>query len=64
MYYETLTQRLALANGIVPQTLNNARLFSDGIDMQKAHRALFIVHPPVDESFNEGSEYQGKMNFE
>jgi hypothetical protein len=43
MYYETLTQRLALANGIAPQTLNNARLFSDGIDMQKAHRALFIL---------------------
>jgi hypothetical protein len=43
MYQETLTQRLALANGIPPQTLNNARVFTDGVDMLKSHRALFIV---------------------
>src|SRR5260370_3628851 len=43
MYTETLTQRLALANGIVPQTLNNGRLSSDGIDMQASHKAIFIL---------------------
>ena len=43
MYTETITQRLALANGIPPQVLNNARLSSDGIDMQKSHRALFVL---------------------
>src|SRR5205814_9666665 len=43
MYTETLTQRLALANGIAPQTLNNARLSSDGIDLSLAHRALFVL---------------------
>jgi hypothetical protein len=43
MYAETVTQRIALANGIPPQTLNNARLNSDGIDMQKSHRALFVL---------------------
>lgn len=43
MYTETLTQRIALANGIAPQTLNNARLSTDGIDLSKAKRALFIL---------------------
>jgi hypothetical protein len=43
MYTEQLTQRLALANGIAPQTLNNARLNSDGIDMSLSRRALFIL---------------------
>jgi hypothetical protein len=43
MYQETLTQRLALAAGIAPQTLNNGRLNSDAIDMSLAHRALFIL---------------------
>ena len=43
MYTETLTQRLALMNGIAPQTLNNARLNSDGIDMQLSHKAMFIL---------------------
>jgi hypothetical protein len=43
MYTETLTQRMALANGIAPQQLNNARLSSDGIDMLQARRAVFIL---------------------
>src|SRR5438045_3526997 len=43
MYTEQITQRMALANGIAPQTLNNARLQTDGIDMQKSRRAIFIL---------------------
>ena len=43
MNTETLTQRLALMNGIAPQTLNNARLNSDGVDMQLSHKAMFIL---------------------
>jgi hypothetical protein len=41
MYTEQITQRLALANGIPPQTLNNARLSSTGIDMSLSRRAFF-----------------------
>jgi hypothetical protein len=43
MYTEQITQRLALSNGIAPQTLNNARLNSDAVDMQKSRRAIFIL---------------------
>jgi hypothetical protein len=43
MYMETITQRLALANGVVPQTLNAAAADTDGIDMLKNHRAFFAV---------------------
>src|SRR5262249_32369256 len=43
MYTETLTQRLALMNGIAPQQLNNNRLSTDGVDMQQSRRALFIL---------------------
>jgi hypothetical protein len=43
MYNETITQRLALGNGIAPQTLNNATLNSDGVDMQKSKRVFFIL---------------------
>jgi hypothetical protein len=43
MYSETLTQRMALAAGIPPQTLNNALANSDAIDMSLAHRALFVL---------------------
>ena len=43
MYTEQLTQRLALANGIAPQTLNKARRSSDGIDMQASRRAIFVL---------------------
>jgi hypothetical protein len=43
MYMERLTEALALYAGIPPQTLNNARLSSDGIDMQKSKRALFTL---------------------
>jgi hypothetical protein len=41
MQTETITQRMALAAGIPPQTLNNAYLSTDGIDMQKSRRAIF-----------------------
>jgi hypothetical protein len=43
MYTETLTQRLALMNGIAPQQLNNNRLSTDGVDLQQSRRALFIL---------------------
>jgi hypothetical protein len=40
---EQLTQRLAIAAGIPPQTLNNARLNSDAVDMEFSRRAIFIL---------------------
>ena len=43
MYTETMTQRLGLTNGVLPQTLNNGRLNSDYVDMSKFKRALFIL---------------------
>jgi hypothetical protein len=43
MYTETLTQRLALMNGIAPQTLNNATLNTDGIDLQLSHKIMFVL---------------------
>src|SRR5438270_12525162 len=43
MQTEQITQRLALMNGIAPQQLNNARLSSDGIDLQQSRRALFVL---------------------
>jgi hypothetical protein len=43
MFMETITQRIGLANGSVPVTLNNARQSTDGIDMSKFKRAIFIV---------------------
>jgi hypothetical protein len=43
MQTEQLTQRLALAAGIPPQTLNNARLNSDAIDFEFSRRGIFIL---------------------
>jgi hypothetical protein len=43
MYMETITQRMALGAGVAPQTLNNARLNSDAVDMLKSKRAMFIL---------------------
>jgi hypothetical protein len=43
MYTETLTQRMALANGVAPISLSNARANTDGIDMQASHKAMFVV---------------------
>ena len=43
MYTEQITQRIALGAGIPPQTLNNARLSSDAVDLQHSRRALFIL---------------------
>ena len=30
-------------HGVAPQSLNGARLSSDGIDMQKSRRAFFVL---------------------
>ncbi len=43
MYTETITQRLALGAGVPPQTVNNAAVNTDAIDMTKSHRAFFVV---------------------
>lgn len=43
MYTEQITQRLALAAGVAPVSLSNARTSTDGIDMQASRRAFFIV---------------------
>jgi hypothetical protein len=43
MYTETITQRLAIGAGIPPQTANNSTLNTDGIDLEKSHRAMFLV---------------------
>jgi hypothetical protein len=43
MYTETITQRLALGNGLAPQILNNATLNTPGLDLSLAHRAFFHV---------------------
>jgi hypothetical protein len=43
MYTEQITQRMALMNGIPPQTLNNSTANTDGIDMQASRRAMFIL---------------------
>ncbi len=43
MFNETVTQSVALAAGIAPQTLNTTRLSSDGIDMSKSKRAFFVL---------------------
>jgi hypothetical protein len=43
MYSEQITQRLALANGIKPQTLNSSNAQTDAIDLSKASRAFFVV---------------------
>src|SRR5947207_7148126 len=43
MQTEQITQRLALMNGIAPQSLNNARLSSEAVDMLKSRRAFFVL---------------------
>jgi hypothetical protein len=43
MYTEQITQRLALAAGVPPQTVNGAAVNTDAIDMTKSRRAFFIV---------------------
>src|SRR5947209_10357395 len=44
MYTETLTQRQAIMNGVPPQTLNNARVSTSGVDLSKSRRALFTLY--------------------
>jgi hypothetical protein len=43
MYTETITQRLGIGAGAQPQTLNNTNVVGGSIDMQKFHRALFVL---------------------
>ena len=43
MYTETITQRLALGNGIAPQVINNVILNTPGLDLSLARRAFFHV---------------------
>ena len=43
MYTEQITQRLALGNGVVPQTVNGAAVNTDAVDMTKSRRAFFAV---------------------
>jgi hypothetical protein len=43
MYTEQLTQSLALADTIGPQSVNNTNVSSTGIDMSKARRCLFDI---------------------
>jgi hypothetical protein len=44
MYTEQLTQRLGIINGVQPQSLNNSRQFTGGVDMSLFNRAIFIVN--------------------
>jgi hypothetical protein len=45
LYTEQITQRLALGAGVPPQTVNNAAVNTDGVDMGAGHsqRAFFVV---------------------
>jgi hypothetical protein len=43
MYTETITQRLALGNGLAPQILINATLNTPALDLSLARRAFFHV---------------------
>jgi hypothetical protein len=44
MYSEQITQRLAISNGIPPQTINNATVTTNAVDLQLAHRAFFALY--------------------
>jgi hypothetical protein len=44
MYTEQITQRLAFANGITPQTLNNSTQTTGAVDLSLAHRAFFALY--------------------
>jgi hypothetical protein len=44
MYTEQVTQRQAIMNGVPPQTLNNSRAFTNGVDMLLSRRAFFTVY--------------------
>ena len=41
---QQLIQRRAVMNGIYPQSLNNGRLSSGSVDMQKVKRAIFTLY--------------------
>jgi hypothetical protein len=41
---EQLTQALAFLNGVVPQSLNNSRASTAGVDMSVHERALFVLY--------------------
>ncbi len=44
MYTEQLTQRLGIANGVPPQTINNTTVTTSGVDLSVFHRALFTLY--------------------
>jgi hypothetical protein len=44
MYTETVTQRQAIMNGIPPQSLNNSRASTAGVDVSKSRRAFFTLY--------------------
>jgi hypothetical protein len=44
MMTETITQRCAFANGIPPQTLNNASATTGAVDLSLAHRAFAALY--------------------
>ncbi len=43
MYTEQITQRDAIGAGVPPQTLNNATVNTDAVDMEHSRRAFFII---------------------
>jgi hypothetical protein len=43
MQTETITQRMALMNGAIPQTVNNSIANTDGVDMSQSRRAMFVL---------------------
>lgn len=44
MNQETITQRQAQINGVYPQSLNNSRASTGGVDMSLFHRAFFTLY--------------------
>jgi hypothetical protein len=44
MYTEQVTQSIAFATEVDPQTLNNSNKTAGGVDMSKFHRALVVVN--------------------
>jgi hypothetical protein len=44
MMTEQITQRQAIANGVPPQTLNNAIANTGAVDMEQSYRAFFTLY--------------------
>jgi hypothetical protein len=43
VYTEQLTERMGIGAGVPPQAVNNAAVTSGSVDMQKFHRAMFLL---------------------